>query len=266
MRLTPDQVETYNRDGVLVLGKIFDDGELALLQDELSADLETAGPHLVTEQDGRLRAVYASHERRPGFRQLVTSDRLLGPATRLLGADLYVYQFKINAKHSFGGEAWAWHQDYPVWRAADNLPAPRVINIAVYLDDATEFNGPVVFVPGSHRLGSSVKQDNARGTGEHIDPLDFAISEDRLQALTRTHGMVSPKGPAGTVVLFHPEIVHGSAVNISPFSRNLLIVTYNETSNLPRPSGAPRPSHLVGRDTEPLVATTDRLSLVPAEA
>jgi ectoine hydroxylase len=44
-------------------------------------------------------------------------------------------------KHAFGGESWAWHQDYVVWKAADNLPQPRVVNVAVFLDEVNEFNG-----------------------------------------------------------------------------------------------------------------------------
>lgn len=260
MRLRPGQVEIFERDGILVLGEIFTGDELGLLEAELSVDLETAGPHRVTEPDGRLRAIYASHERRPGFHQLATSDRLLEPAMQLLNSQVYVYQFKINAKHAFGGDAWAWHQDFVVWHAADNLLEPRAVNFAVYLDEATEFNGPVVFFKGSHRIDSSGEPDSGACTGEHIDPAEFAISQDRLRMLAQTHEMYSPKGRAGTVILFHPEIVHGSAVNISPFSRRLLIATYNSTSNVPRPIRAPRPSYLVGRNIEPLVTTTGRLT------
>jgi ectoine hydroxylase len=39
---------------------------------------------------------------------------------------------------------------------------------------------------------------------------------------------------------------------MSPFPRKLLIVTYNDTANLPRPKGEPRPEYVVGRDYTPL--------------
>ena len=68
--------------------------------------------------------------------------------------------------------------------------------------------------------------------------------------------MVSVNAPAGSVILFHPQIVHGSAQNISPHSRDVLIITYNETSNVPQPVGLPRPEYLVGQDSTPLVACT----------
>jgi ectoine hydroxylase len=64
--------------------------------------------------------------------------------------------------------------------------------------------------------------------------------------------MSSPKGPAGTVIFFHPEIAHGSALNMSPYPRTVLIITYNDVTNSPRPAGSPRPEYLVGRDLRPL--------------
>jgi ectoine hydroxylase len=64
--------------------------------------------------------------------------------------------------------------------------------------------------------------------------------------------MVSPKGPAGSVVFFSSEVVHGSAPNMSPMARRLLIATYNDVSNLPSWRGEPRPDYVVCRDTEPL--------------
>lgn len=65
--------------------------------------------------------------------------------------------------------------------------------------------------------------------------------------------MVSPKGPAGSIVFFSPEVVHGSAPNMSPFQRRLLLATYNDVTNLPSwADGQSRPEYVVCRDTEPL--------------
>jgi ectoine hydroxylase len=121
-----------------------------------------------------------------------------------------------------------------------------------------EFNGPVVFLPGTHRLGTLVGGPRATSakSAQHVDPDDYAVGRDELTRLVDKHGMVSAKGPAGSIVLFHPEIVHGSATNISPYPRNLLIITYNDVASAPRRTGPHRrPEHLVGRDTTPLVPT-----------
>lgn len=251
MNLDQEQIDRYHRDGFLVIESLFDPTETRLLGDAFESDCETEGPHRILEGDGsRVRALYASHERRPEFGALVRSPRLLGPSRQLLTDDMYVYQFKINSKSAFGGDKWAWHQDFVAWRIADNLPEPSLVNVGFFIDEVTEFNGPLIFIPGSHRDGlvREARNRTARST-QHLDPDDIALSPDQMETLVGRYGMVSPKGPAGSVIFFHPEIVHGSAPNMSPFARRLLIVTYNDVTNQPRPLGAPRPSYVVGRDT-----------------
>ncbi|MEV1046178.1 phytanoyl-CoA dioxygenase family protein [Streptomyces sp. NPDC049916] len=255
MKLTEEQLASYHNDGFLLLENAFRDDETEALCAALAEDQRVAGPRLITENDGvTLRSIYASHTRHLLFERLVRTERLLGPARQIAGDDLYVHQLKINAKQAFGGEQWAWHQDYIVWRDADNLPEPSQVNVALFLDDVTEFNGPVIFLRGSHRLGTLERGTAPRDHGTaHIDPDAYSLTPAELADLVKRHEMVGPKGARGGVLLFHSQIVHGSGTNVSPFARRLLILTYNPVSAAPRPVGTPRPEHLVGRDHTPLV-------------
>lgn len=252
MYLSEYQIDLYRTSGFIVLESLFSAEEMAVLADAYVQDCAITGPHQVMEEGGRqIRAVYASHARTPEFADLVRSTRLLGAVQQLLSEKVYVYQFKINAKPPFISDGWAWHQDYAAWKAADQLPSQQLVNAALFLDDVTEFNGPLIFVPGSHRSGLVREGRSASARSEqHLDPDDIALRPEQVEALVRQSGMVSPKGPAGSVVFFHPELVHGSAPNMSPFQRKLLLVTYNDVSNVPL--GAPRPEYIVGRDTTPL--------------
>lgn len=253
MNLTEGQIRDYRRDGFLLLESVFDADEVDMLSSAYGHDCALPGDHRITEAGGdQIRAIYASHQRRPEFAALVRSARLLAPVWQLLTDQVYVYQFKINAKLPFG-ESWAWHQDYVAWKLADNLPKPSLVNVAVFLDDVTEFNGPVIFVPGSHCYGL-VREDRGadEASEQHLDPDDIALSAAQLAALVDRHGMASPKAPAGSIVFFDPQVVHASAHNLSPFPRRVLLVTYNDVANRPRPVGTPRPEYLVGRDTAPL--------------
>ncbi|MFF5676068.1 phytanoyl-CoA dioxygenase family protein [Streptomyces hygroscopicus] len=255
MHFTDPQLAEYRHQGFVTVDSLFTATEVAALERTLTRDWDIPGPHRVMEDDDQaVRAVYASHTRWPIFADLVRSRRLLDPVTQLVSPEVYLHQFKINTKAAFGGQQWSWHQDFIVWHHVDHLPEPHAVNVAVFLDEVTEFNGPVVFVPGSHRLGSLARGPKAEDprSSQHVDPEDYAIAPEQLAELVRHNGMVSPKGPAGTVVFFHPEIVHGSGTNISPFSRNLLILTYNDVTNVPRPEGERRPGYLIGRDTTPL--------------
>ena len=253
MRLTSEQIDGYHRKGFLLIESVFSADEVRELRNAFRRDREIPGEHRVLEDDGRsVRAVYASHVRQPSFAVLVRSPRLLEPARQLLGQDLYVYQFKINAKSRFAGAGWAWHQDYAAWKIADGLRAPRLLNATVFLDDITEFNGPIVFLPGTHLRGL-VRDDRTSSAAEqHLDPNDIALPPDRMVALADEYGMESAKGPAGSVAFFGPEIVHGSAQNVSPSPRAVVFVTYNDVANQPPPDRRPRPEYLVGRDTRPL--------------
>ncbi|MEV3989822.1 phytanoyl-CoA dioxygenase family protein [Streptomyces sp. NPDC049837] len=262
MQLTQQQVDEYHDKGFLLVESLLDPAEVRQLGEAFARDCEVPGPHRVTEEGGtQVRAVYASHRRQPEYAGLIRDPRILPPVRQLLPEDVYVYQFKINAKPPFGGDKWAWHQDYLAWRIADGLPAPLQVNIGVFLDDVNEFNGPVIFLPGSHREGLVHRERKADAkSAQHLDPDDISLTADQLAAYVDRYGMTSPKGPAGSVVFFSPEIVHGSAPNMSPFARRLLIATYNSCANLPRPQGEPRPDYVVCRDSAPLRPLERRFS------
>ena len=71
----------------------------------------------------------------------------------MFGEQLYMHQYKINAKAAFEGEVWQWHQDYGTWARDDGMPEPRAMNIAVFLDEVMPINGPLMFIPRSHKHG-----------------------------------------------------------------------------------------------------------------
>jgi ectoine hydroxylase len=222
-RLSSQHLRQYRDQGFLVVEGMFDPDEVSILHAGFVRDCALGGPHVVREADGlRGRSVYASHLRHSEFAALVRLPRLLQPVRQILEAEVYVYQFKVNSK-------------------------------ALLLDEVTEFNGPMIYVPGSHRDKLTQQRTAPETTScDHIDPGDIALTHDQLADLISRWGMTSPKGPAGTVILFHPEIAHSSALNMSPYPRTVLIITYNDVTNVPRPAGPPRPEYLVGRDLSPL--------------
>ncbi|MFD0400242.1 phytanoyl-CoA dioxygenase family protein [Kitasatospora sp. NPDC127121] len=254
MHLSEEQITRYHEDGFLLVESVLDDREVERLRAAFQRDCRVHGPQVIREESrDEVRAVYASHHRQPEYAGLIRDPRMLAPVRQLLTDDVYVYQLKINAKPAFGGEKWSWHQDYVAWRLADRLPAPLQVNVGVFLDAVDEFNGPMIFVSGSHRHGPMRGSRTAEAkSAQHLDPEDIALTPDQLSTLVAERGMVSPKGPAGSIVFFSPEIVHGSAPNMSPFPRRLLIATYNDTANLPSWTGEPRPDYVVCRDTGPL--------------
>ena len=111
--------------------------------------------------------------------------RLIQPVEQLFGEPLYMHQFKINAKAPFDGELWQWHQDYGNWARDDGMPEPRAMNIAVFLDEVMAVNGPLMFIPRSH------KARRARGRPRHDDdvlpPVDARQCDDHAAGGRRRH-------------------------------------------------------------------------------
>jgi len=268
MYITDEQLQDYRRDGFLLIPSVFSPAEVQAMKAELPGVFAEDSPARVMEKEtGVVRSVYGSHRTHDVFARMVRDPRLLVPSQAVVGDDVYVHQFKINAKLAFRGEVWEWHQDYIFWRNEDGFPAADVVTVALFLDEVNEFNGPLLFVPGSQRDG--VIEPRARKTGGEGEPswkadvsaaLSYTVQQDTLAELVARGGIVAPKGPAGSVLFFDGNVVHGSAPNMSPFDRMLALVTYNAVSNVPRLREKPRPEFLCSRDFTALAP----LETVPA--
>ena len=68
------------------------------------------------------RTAFAAQNYSEPFRRLGRHPRLVAPVQQLLGGDIYMHQFKINAKAAFDGDVWQWHQDYGTWSRDDLMP------------------------------------------------------------------------------------------------------------------------------------------------
>jgi hypothetical protein len=266
MKLTESQLREYEQEGFLFLPSLFSAAEVGALKAQLPGELVQGSDRSVAEKDATVvRSVYGSHQSNEVFRSLSRHPRLVEPARQMLGGDLYVYQFKINAKAAFAGDVWEWHQDYVFWLEEDGLPEPRLTNVVVFLDEVNEFNGPMILVPGSQREGVIAAKALAGVPAEYADKpewitdltadLKFSVGHQAMAHLARQHGMTAPKGPAGSVLFFHPNLVHGSAQNMSPFGRAITIVTYSHVANLP--TKLARPEFLVSRDYQPIAPVAD---------
>jgi L-proline 4-hydroxylase len=210
-----------------------------------------------------VRSIYGSHDFNDTFHRLTRDPRIIGPVKQILGAEVFVYQFKINIKAAFDGDLWEWHQDFIFWQKEDGLKEPRVTSVAIFLNEATEFNGPMYVLPGSHKAGNidvqahddvEVRPSSDRAWMPNLTAkLRYSLSRNIVGDLVSRHGMAALKGPAGSVVFFHSQLVHGSPNNLSPFDRAVIIITFCSIDNIPSHKQHRRPEFLVGSNYEPIV-------------
>ena len=252
MQLTASQREEFEREGFLFFPALFTRAEIGALAREVPKIYAERRPEVVREKDGETpRTSFAAHTYNAAFAKLARHPRLVEPVEQLLGEKLYMHQFKINAKAAFDGDVWQWHQDYGTWRRDDDMPEPRAMNIALFLEEVKEFNGPLMFIPRSHKLGVVEAGHDVRTTSYPLWTIDNAT----ITGLVERGGIVAPKGPPGSVVMFHSCLVHASGSNMTPWNRWIVYLSLCAVSNHIR--RFQRPEYIAHRDFTPIECLPD---------
>jgi ectoine hydroxylase len=252
MKLTDPQLEQFDRDGYLFLPSLFSAAEIKVLTDAVPELYAQRRPENVREKTGDVvRTNFAAHMYSAPYARLARHPRMVAPVEQLLGEKLYMHQFKINGKMAFDGDVWQWHQDFGTWTNDDAMPEARAMNVAIFLDEVTEFNGPLMFIPGSHKLGVLEAGHDTATTSYPLWTIDHAT----IEKLVARGGIVAPKGPAGSMILFHGCLVHASTSNLSPWNRVSVYLSLCAVSNHIR--RFKRPGYIAHRDFTPLECLPD---------
>ena len=252
MRLSQEQLEQFSREGFLVLPDVFSRREVDRLIRPLARLFSEDVPANFREKtSGEVRTAMGLHERDPIYAKIVRHPRLLEPAMQLLGPELYVQQVKVNAKPAFAGEQWQWHYDFATHHQEDGVPEPLALNLHVFLDDVTDFNGPLWFIRGSHRGGPV---GAALDTVTTSYPL-WCVDKAAVSRLVEAEGIAPATGPAGTMLIFGDALVHASPPNMSPWDRRIFSLIVNPIAN--RATRTKRPAHQHGRNFDPVVPLAD---------
>ena len=233
MRLTTDQRNHFDKDGYLFFPGLFSQKEVECLVAAVPELYERKEEYNVREKGSNaVRTNFAAHLYSKPFAKLARHPRMIKPVEDLLQESLYMHQFKINGKMAFEGDVWQWHQDYGTWVNDDLMPTARAMNVAIFLDEVTEFNGPLLFIPGSHKKGVIKAGHDLKTTSYPL----WTIDNDLIKKLVDRAGgykggIVSPKGPAGSMIIFHSCLVHASSNNLSPFNRISVYLSLCAVSN-----------------------------------
>lgn len=254
--LSAEQARCYERDGFLVLEDIFHADEVSAFQAELQRlreDTQLRGcEEAIAEPDsGALRSVFRVHELSPLFGRLVRDPRLLSLAEYLLGDAVYVHQSRLNYKPGFRGREFYWHSDFETWHVEDGMPRMRALSMSIALTDNSEQNGPLLLMPGSHEYyvacGGITPENHYQ---QSLRRQEYGVPDEVSLMRLAERGVVSAAVPAGSVIVFDCNVMHGSNSNITPSPRSNVFFCYNAVSNaLQRPycGRPPRPEFIAAR-------------------
>ena len=188
MKLTQAQHEQFDRDGYLFFPSQFTREEMQALTREVP-DLYSRREAYNVREKGKeaVRTNFAAHMYSTPYAKLARHPRMVQPVMDLFDEQVYMHQFKINGKQAFDGDVWQWHQDYGTWMNDDQMPSARAMNVAIFLDEVNEFNGPLMFIPGSHKQGVLNAQHDTSTTSYPLWTIDKqAISQLVAQASAKT--------------------------------------------------------------------------------
>ncbi len=256
---TTGQVEAYEKHGFVVLEDIFEPSEVEHYQHELEQLRRDKNlrdcPESITEPGSReLRSLFSFHTLGAGLIPLAKSKRLVDIARYLLNDDVYLHQSRINLKPGFHGKGFYWHSDFETWHVEDGMPRMRALSMSIALTENTPYNGPLMLMPGSQNdYVACVGETPADNYKVSLKNQEIGVPDDEhLQQLYDKYGIATPIGPAGNVILFDCNTMHGSSSNISPLPRSNAFMVFNALGNrveAPFCNQAPRPEFIATRKT-----------------
>lgn len=224
-RLSEEQVLFFRENGYLAGVKLLEHWQVDQLNEELKSVMDQAHPRHdllyefhSNESEDPDRVIFHSlgHWRMtPGFHDILWNPAFVMAAYQLLGEKaVRFWHDQLFCKPAKHGGVVAWHQDYSYWTRS--VPMQH-LTAWVGLDDASQENGCLQYIPGSHHWGLL---DKPSLTGEMKGLTEF-LNEEQAEALENPVPVEMERG-YGT--FHHPLLVHGSFENLSDRSRRAFVL------------------------------------------
>jgi ectoine hydroxylase len=224
--LTAEQRADFARDGYVMVRKLFDDEEIAILRAAIEGD-EALRSRLYNRNDASGKNTRMAIWNHPGdsvYGLAARSHRVVDTMEDLLGGEVYHYHSKLTAKEPREGGAWEWHQDYGYWYH-NGIVYPHMASLMVALDRSNRDNGCLQVVKGSHHCGR-IEHGVLAGEQVGADPVRV---EQIVKRLPVEYAEMEP----GDGLFFHCNVLHRSDQNRSEHRRWTVIHCYNAASNNP---------------------------------
>lgn len=211
-RLNDRQIEFYHANGYLAGIRLLNDSQVEVLRrelDEFSKPGHDRDPRFYeyhsnesTDPDRMLFHALGAWRLAAGFHDLLWNPAFLIPASQLLGGAVRFWHDQIFSKPAHHGGVVAWHQDYSYWTRTKPMAH---LSCWIGLDDSTQENGCVHYVPGSQRWNLLP----VTGLADDMDSIQTALTAEQKQEF-KPVAIELKKGEAS---FHHPLMVHGSFEN-----------------------------------------------------
>lgn len=220
--LTPEHIAQYKQTGFFSINHVLNEQhiqqsmeaimELSLV-DRKGAKLQFTKPEKelksLEERELAIRKVYEFVNDEERLRQIAYHPDIIGPIRAVFGEEPKLVQDQALLKPPHGGGEKPWHQDM----AYGNLTYTKAVMGAwIALDEASEDNGCMHVIPGSHMEGAT----------PHYAVRDWQLCDTQIPV---NRDVIVPLKPGG-VLFFHGLLFHGTPSNFSSQRRRALQFHY----------------------------------------
>ncbi|MEM7251299.1 MAG: phytanoyl-CoA dioxygenase family protein [Pseudomonadota bacterium] len=239
-RLTPQQIERYHEDGIIVPDLRVSESWLGRMRDATDRLLETApdyadfapAPHVPNCTPGVVDREWLDFAGIPEVLDIL--EQLIGPDFLMWGSSYF-------GKPALVGKETPWHQDGEYW------PIKPMASVTLWfaIDPSTRENGCLRIIPGSHRSKSLLKHrrddrasltlnqtidddrfDTSNAIDVELEPGQFSIHDVYIQHASRPN--VSTKRRASVSYRFMPTTSHFDHVYAGDMARTMGVTDMSE--------------------------------------
>ncbi len=226
--LTQEQVDFYHTNGYIVVENVIsaqDIAELRKITDEFVHKSREVTEHTDvfdlepghTPKAPQLRRLKNPVVLHPIYDKMLRHDYILDSVAQLIGPNIRYDTSKLNMKSAGFGSPVEWHQDFAFATPVTN---DDMLSVGLAIDDMTQENGCLLFIPRSHKGPIYDHYENDVFVGGITDP-EF-----------RPDNAVPIEVKAGGITIHHTCTLHASAPNLSGQSRRLLLLQYSAADTL----------------------------------
>ncbi len=218
--LSPQQIETFDRDGFLVVEDFFSEAELAEFGGAVDAGV--AGRSAGDLRPFAEKSLYEQSfiqcinlwEDDLGIRKFTFDQDMGKMAADLLHSEtVRIWHDQALYKEAGGRETDA-HQDRPFWP----IDPPNLVTAWIPFDGSRRGQGAMAYLPGSHRVGMERFVDISHTLQEPYDIVnDAAVAEIEP---------VWVEADPGSIVFHHALSVHLADANASDRTRRVYCIIY----------------------------------------
>lgn len=204
-RLTPEQVEHYNREGFVQPFDVFGEDEVGRVRayfDRLMADLGEKGAYGINCYQARMAGIW----------DIATDRRILDLIEDIVGPDIVCWASAVLSKKPHDPKQVPWHQDASFWK----LSPARTVTVWLAIDDVDEVNSAMRFIPRTHDKGALA---TAKAGDDSVFHIGTAGADEMGEPFTNAL-------KAGQCSLHADMLVHGSLANRSDRRRCGLTLRY----------------------------------------